>query len=468
MTRTRSQQARLEHVPLSELKRAPRNPKGHDLDNLGASIDRFGFVMPLLIDERTGRLVAGHGRLERLESMRDAGDKPPSRILTDDSGDWLVPVIKGVRFKNEAEAEAYLIADNRQVELGGWDDEPLLEMLKEQETAGTLDGIGYSSDDVDLLLAQVAASNGNGSEPTDPEQIPEPPAKPTTRKGDIWQLGPHRLICGDCRDLKVVGRVLAGATVNLAFTSPPYADRRKYDETSGFEPIHPDDYVDWFEAAQANVAAHLADDGSWFVNIKPGAEGLDREIYVIDLVVAHARDWGWHFAEEFCWERAGFPGEPRLRFKNQFEPVYQFTRGRWKFRPQTVRHLAQRAFQYEPERNRALIKDQGTPGDWFADHESLGEGIAYPGNRLQTFAQTHEAMNHAAAFPVGLPEFFVKAYTDQGDTVLDPFTGTGSTLLAAHNQDRTGYGIEISRGYCDVIVERFERVTDIKAKRVKA
>ena len=83
--------------------------------------------------------------------------------------------------------------------------------------------------------------------------------------------------------------------------------------------------------------------------------------------------------------------------------------------------------------------------------------MAYPGNRLPTFTQTHEATGHAAAFPVGLPEFFVKAYTDAGDAVYDPFMGSGSTMLAADNQGRIGYGCELSPAYCDVIAKRYQR-----------
>ena len=88
-------------------------------------------------------------------------------------------------------------------------------------------------------------------------------------------------------------------------------------------------------------------------------------------------------------------------------------------------------------------------------------GMAYPGNRLPTFSGSHKITGHAAAFPVGLPEFFVKAYTDPHDAVFDPFVGSGSTILAAHNQNRVAYGIELSPAYCDVICNRFQGVTGI-------
>ena len=327
----------------------------------------------------------------------------------------------------------------------------------------------------------------------DPDSNPEPPAIPVTQPGDIWVLGPHRIICGDCRDFATVERLLAGERVNVAFTSPPYADRRVYDESSGFRPIPPDEYVDWFEDVQASVRAVLADDGSWFVNIKPGItpEGLDTELYVFDLVISHVRRWGWHFATEFCWERNGVPKSVTRRFKNQFEPIYQFTAGDWKMRPDAVRHWSEHVPtaggpgvgqtgwddkqgkgtgrpDQPRKRARGTAKAISDVGKAFCHDAGVYEvaGMAYPGNRLPTFAGTHQATGHTAAYPVGLPGWFIKAYSDPGDTVFDPFMGSGSTLIAAHQENRTAYGCEISPAYCDVIAKRFEDYAGIKPERV--
>ena len=127
------------------------------------------------------------------------------------------------------------------------------------------------------------------------------PPIPVTQPGDMWLLGPHRIICGDCRDYGTVERLLAGERVNVAFTSPPYASQRAYDESSGFKPIPPGEYVDWFEDVQASVRAVLAEDGSWFVNIKEHAHEGQRDLYVKDLTIAHVRRWGWLFVDELCW-----------------------------------------------------------------------------------------------------------------------------------------------------------------------
>lgn len=112
-----------------------------------------------------------------------------------------------------------------------------------------------------------------------------------------------------------------------------------------------------------------------------------------------------------------------------------------------------------------IVESQGVQ-DAMAGHEIV-EGMAYPGNRLPTFTHTHEALGHAAAFPVGLPAFFIAAYTDKGDTVYEPFCGSGSTLIAAEKLGRVGYGVELSPIYCDTTVARWERLTGRKAVLAK-
>src|SRR5437867_2323403 len=104
--------ARIEYMPLSQLERWPRNPKKHADNTINESITRFGFVQPILIDENTKQLVAGHGRLDTLLKLKNEGDTPPERILAKD-GEWFVPVIRGIGFKSEKEAEAYLVSDNQ-------------------------------------------------------------------------------------------------------------------------------------------------------------------------------------------------------------------------------------------------------------------------------------------------------------------------------------------------------------------
>jgi hypothetical protein len=119
---------RIQMVPLGHLRKWPRNPKGHDIPAIKASFDRFGFVQNLVIDEKSGNLVAGHGRLQALVELKDAGAQPPKRIEVRD-GEWLVPVLRGIEFASEREAEDYLLADNRLTEKGGWEPTALAPIL---------------------------------------------------------------------------------------------------------------------------------------------------------------------------------------------------------------------------------------------------------------------------------------------------------------------------------------------------
>lgn len=124
-------------MAMAAVQRWPRNPKQHKHDAIAGSVEQFGFIQPLLVDERVGRLVAGHGRLETLQQMRVAGKPPPARIRVRESdGEWLVPVLRGISFKDDAQAEAYLLADNRLSEIGGWDDAELGRMLTDTSNAG--------------------------------------------------------------------------------------------------------------------------------------------------------------------------------------------------------------------------------------------------------------------------------------------------------------------------------------------
>lgn len=122
---------RIEYMPLATIQGALRNPKRHDVAGIAASIDRYGVAEVPLIDERTGRLVAGHGRINDLTARQTEGQDPPDGIHLDDAGAWLVPVIHGWASRSDAEAEAYLVASNRLSEKGGWDHTELTALLAE-------------------------------------------------------------------------------------------------------------------------------------------------------------------------------------------------------------------------------------------------------------------------------------------------------------------------------------------------
>jgi hypothetical protein len=171
------EQVRIEYMPLSELVPAERNPKQHNLDALGDSIVRWGYVQPVTINEATGRLVAGHGRTEKLAHMKAAGEDAPGRVqVRKKDGEWLVPVVRGVSFANDQEAEAYLLADNRLTEIGHWDEELLGQVLSEFAEVGpeSFVGLGWDMQDVvtmetekelaDLKMAPVGIAAENTAE----------------------------------------------------------------------------------------------------------------------------------------------------------------------------------------------------------------------------------------------------------------------------------------------------------------
>lgn len=148
---------KIKYVNIKEVKGADVNPKQHDIGTLHQSMDRFGFIAPLIRNETTGKLVGGHGRIETLRQKYQMDNtSAPKGIRIDDVGDWFVPVITGIEFESDAEADAYLVADNRLVELGGWEAPELVELLANVATVtGSLDGVGYDLEDLQTLLEDV-------------------------------------------------------------------------------------------------------------------------------------------------------------------------------------------------------------------------------------------------------------------------------------------------------------------------
>lgn len=434
--------SKIEYLETKDLIPYGKNSRTHtdfQVAQIAGSIREFGFTNPVLIDAENG-IIAGHGRVMAAGKL----------------GLAKVPCIR-LAHLTDTQKRAYIIADNKLALNAGWDEEMLaLELgeLKDEDFDLTL--IGFDETELgDIMEEEEIPTVG------DEEEVPEPPANPVTVQGDVWTLGTHRLLCGDCRNHSDVQKLLAGRKINVAVTSPPYASQRKYDETSGFKPIHPDEFVEWYQDVAANIMVNLEDDGSYFCNIKPAAEGLERLTYVFDLVLAHKREWGWNFAEEFCWERTGIPQQVVRRFKNQFEPIYQFTKGDWKFRPHSVKHESASVpvAKGKGAGDTNAAKRQGVISA--VDGNDIVEGMAYPGNRLPKFQS--EALGHAAAYPVGLPEFFIKAYSDTGDMIYDPFMGSGTTMIAAEKNGRHSCGTEISPMYCDVIVTRWQSFTGKQA-----
>jgi DNA modification methylase len=460
-------------APLAEINHPhPKNPRvipdadSEEVRTLDASLEHDYFD-PLIWNKRNRMWVSGHVRAWRMTAL---GFTHADVVVVD---------------YDEETHLARMLAANAH---SGKNDEDKLDALLASLREASVDPV------LALLSALPPAPPppaGDADVEPDLDRAAELNKIWLVEPGEVWQIGPHRLMCGSSRGDDVDH--LIDRQINVAFTSPPYASQRKYDEASGFKPVPPDEYVEWFAPVSASVKKHIAEDGSFFVNIKPCADGLDTHLYVFDLVIAHVRAWGWHFATEFCWERTGVPKSVTRRFKNQFEPVYQFAIGDWKMRPERVKHASNDvpmslgkgsgntawsgrqgnggviASNRRPRREgksstKSLSEMQGTGSDV---GDIVVNGMAFPGNRLPNFNGTHEATGHTAAFPVGLPSFFIAAYSDQNDAIYDPFLGSGTTMVAAQNLHRICYGMEISPDYCAVILDRMHRAfPDLEIKRV--
>lgn len=188
----------LAYMRLDELPGDARNPKDHDLEGLRASMQRFGFVEPIVLDERTGKLVSGHGRVEELQLAHAAGLDAPEGVEVDEAGVWSAPVLRGWASKDDAEAGAYIVAANRLTETGGWHSDPLAALLDEIAATGAgLDGTGYSREDFDDLLTQLSPPSLDdlrktlGDEPTEEDMWPLLRLKlaPATRDDLVRELG---------------------------------------------------------------------------------------------------------------------------------------------------------------------------------------------------------------------------------------------------------------------------------------
>jgi len=456
-------------VRLSDMAGWERNPHKHpesQLSTLASLVRRFGFTsLPVLATYpgcETGFVSSGNGRLAVLRLLKSQyPQNPPPGIGTAPDGEWLIPC-RPMAFPSKAEAEAQGLSDNWVASMPGVEDdtEMLAEILHDlQEQEIDFSGLGKDIEDLSKLLADdannaLAGAGSDSAETTGDNETPAEDAGPVhSKQGEIYQLGPHLLLCGDCRNPDDVRRLLSGSKVNLAFTSPPYASQRKYDETSGFKPIPPDEYVAWFEAVQANVREHLAPDGSWFVNIKEHCDDGQRSLYVKDLTIAHVRQWKWRFVDELCWARSAMPMQMKhaIRFKNEWEPVFQFSASAQpKFRPDAAMLEAMAV----PDRHAKRTKTSTGSGFQTGFGADCGDKV-YPTNLLWIEKEGSSVENHSATFPVGLPLFFIKAYTDPGDVVYEPFCGSGTTLVASDKEGRVCRGIEISPKYCDVIRRRW-------------
>ncbi len=267
-----------------------------------------------------------------------------------------------------------------------------------------------------------------------------------------------KIFYGDCLNVIASGKV---KPVNLIFTSPPYADQRK----SNYGGIHPDRYVDWFLPRAEALQTCLQPDGSFVLNIKEKVINGERHTYVIELILALQKQ-GWRWVDEYCWHKKNcYPGKWSNRFRDSWERLLHFTLNKkFKMRQEAVMVPTG---DWRKTRLRNLsdtdhIRDESKAGNGFGKRISnwVGRDKAYPTNVLN-LATECGYKGHPAAFPSSLPDWFIRLFTDNGDTVLDPFAGSGTTLVAAHGLGRNSIGIDTIREYCDMMRERFKSSSEV-------
>lgn len=261
----------------------------------------------------------------------------------------------------------------------------------------------------------------------------------------------NKIFLGDCEE---VLKEFPDNSIDLIFTSPPYADQRK--KTYGG--IKPDNYVDWFMPKADQFLRVLKPTGTFVLNIKERVVDGERHTYVIELVL-RMREQGWLWTEEFIWHKKNsYPGKWPNRFRDNWERLIQFNKSKHFSMYQEAVMVP--IGDWAKDRLASLsetdkTRDESKAGSGFGKNVSnwLGRDEVYPTNVIHMATECGNR-NHSAAFPVDLPSWFIKLFTKAGDVVLDPFIGSGTTAVAAIQLWRNYVGIDISYEYVNLACSR--------------
>ncbi|HEV2580261.1 MAG TPA: site-specific DNA-methyltransferase [Ktedonobacteraceae bacterium] len=268
-----------------------------------------------------------------------------------------------------------------------------------------------------------------------------------------WQT---RLFEHDCLDIL---RWLPSECVDLIVTSPPYADQRK--DTYGG--VHPDRYVEWFLPIAAELKRVLKKEGSFILNIKERVMNGERHTYVLELILA-LRKQGWLWTEEYMWhKRNSYPGKWPNRFRDGWERCLHFTKDRHFAMYQDAVRVPMGDWSQARLRNLSQTdrrRDNSRVQSGFGKkiENWVGRELAYPDNVLHLATECSN-QGHSATFPVELPSWFIKLFTQPGDVILDPFVGSGTTALAARQLGRRCIGIDINHEYVQLAQERLDTLS---------
>jgi len=257
-------------------------------------------------------------------------------------------------------------------------------------------------------------------------------------------------------DSAEVLKTLPDNSIDLIVTSPPYADQRK----STYGGISPDKYVEWFLPISEQLLRVLKPSGTFVLNIKEKVVNGERSTYVMELILA-MRKQGWLWTEEFIWHKKNsYPGKWPNRFRDAWERLLQFNKSK-KFAMYQEEVMVPMG-DWAKSRLKNLSdtdkrRDNSKVGSGFGKNISnwIDREKAYPTNVLHLATECNNK-KHSAAFPEELPEWFIKLFTKEGDMVLDPFAGSGTTLFVAERMGRSAIGIEIMEDYYKMIKNQLE------------
>ncbi|MGA0586640.1 site-specific DNA-methyltransferase [Dyella sp. KRB-257] len=395
---------KIEQWPTAKLVPYARNARTHSDDQvaqIAASIAEFGFTNPILAGS-DGVIVAGHGRLAAAQKL--GLDAVPVVVL-----DHLSPT----------QRRALVIADNRIAENAGWDDAMLrIEIAALQDDDFDLSLTGF---DADALAELMAGDESDGQGQTDDDAMPEMPETPVSRPGDVWLLGGHRLFCGDSTVADSYDRLLDGAPVDMVFTDPPYnvnyansaKDKMRGKDRAILNDNLGDGFYDFLLAALTPTIAHCR--GGIYVAMSSSE---------LDVLQAAFRAAGGKWSTFIIWAKNTFT-LGRADYQRQYEPIlYGWPEG--------------------AQRHWCGDRDQG---DVWSIKKPLKNDL------------------HPTMKPVELVERAIRNSSRPGNVVLDPFGGSGTTLIAAEKSGRIARLIELDPKYVDVIVRRWQGWTGKQATR---
>ena len=262
-----------------------------------------------------------------------------------------------------------------------------------------------------------------------------------------------KIIVGDCGEIL---KTIEENSIDLIVTSPPYADRRK----NTYGGIKPEDYVEWFLPISKELLRVLKPQGTFILNIKEKAEHGERHTYVIELIL-ELRKQGWLWTEEFIWHKKNcYPGKWPNRFRDSWERLLQFNKTH-KFK-MFQEEVMIPVGEWARDRLKSLseidkLRDTAKNGSGFGKNVSnwINRNKVYPTNVLYMATECNNR-NHSAVFPESLPEWFIKLFTEEGDTVLDPFMGSGTTLRVANKLMRNSIGIDVLPEYYEMVKKEIE------------